>query len=132
METRTGQVLLIPTLSVHLSKKVRLVIGADLGLNAQACRHETSSGTITWSGYTSHDGPPVGHIDVDSVYADMEQMNPFAFDTYIGLEGSFAKHWSIRVDGTPYSGRFYPSYSPTHRPAYVRVMAGYRLIWAAR
>jgi hypothetical protein len=57
METRTGQVLLIPTLSVHLSKKVRLVIGADLGLNAQACRHETSSGTITWSGYTSHDGP---------------------------------------------------------------------------
>ncbi len=126
METRTGQVLLTPLLSVHLSKRVHILVGADLGLNVQANRHEKSSGTITWQGYSSHGGPPAGHIHVDSVYADMEQMNPFAFAPYVGLEGSFAKHWTIRGEGVPYSSKFATFRQVGPRPAYVRLMIGYR------
>ncbi len=125
METRTGQVLLTPMLSVHLLQRVHLLVGADLGLNVQAHRHEKSAGTVTWTGYSSHGGPPAGHIDVDSVYADKEQMSPFFFAPYVGLECTVAKRWITRVAWVPYSSRFYWSRPGLSRPAYVHLIVGY-------
>lgn len=132
METRTGLAFLSPMLCVHLSKRIRLLVGADLGLNVQAHRHEKSSATILGdNGYHGHTGGGVGHISVDTIFNDMEQMNPFFLAAFVGLEYSVAKHWGGRAEGVPYSGRFTSTYGPSSRPFYFRFIVSYHLFKAS-
>ena len=130
METRTGHVLLSPMLSVRLSRRIQLLVSADLGLNVQAVRHERSAGTIALADgeyHGGHEPPGINYVLVDSTYKDREEMNPYFFAAKIGLGYNISDHWCIRVYGSPWSGRFYFSNNGEPRPAYMRVHVGYRL-----